>query len=112
MRMNNSYKMRVDGRLCPVRNVCRLHCKSSKSLEGDRGKDRVRRWTMPPLNFISSGRSVRICLPLEKFVDYTHCCESSISLGGGRSKDRFKTLPSFHVISRMSTLEIVLRSKR
>ena len=55
---------------------------------------------MPPLNFISSGRSVRKRLPLEKFVDYTHCCESSISL------------PSFHVISRMSTLEIVLGSKR
>ena len=34
---------------------------------------------MPPLNFISSGRSVRKRLPLEKFVDYTHCCESSIS---------------------------------
>ena len=32
---------------------------------------------MPPLNFISSGRSVRKRLPLEKFVDYTHCCESS-----------------------------------
>ena len=43
---------------------------------------------MPPLNFISSGRSVRKRLPLEKFVDYTHCCESSISLEGGRSKDR------------------------
>ena len=52
---------------------------------------------MPPLNFISSGRSVRKRLPLEKFVDYT---ESSISF------------PSFHVISRMSTLEIVLGSKR
>ena len=63
---------------------------------------------MPPLNFISSGRSVRKCLPLGKFVDYTHCCESSISLEGGQ----IKTLPSFHVISRMSTLEIVLRSKR
>ena len=35
---------------------------------------------MPPLNFISSGRSVRKRLPLEKFVDYTHCCESSITL--------------------------------
>ena len=34
---------------------------------------------MPPLDFISSGRSVRKRLPLEKFVDYTHCCESSIS---------------------------------
>ena len=45
---------------------------------------------MPPLNFISSGRSVRKCLPLEKFVDYTHCCESSISLEGGRSKDRLR----------------------
>ena len=55
---------------------------------------------MPPLDFISSGRSVRKRLPLEKFVDYTHCCESS------------KALPSFHVISRMSTLEIVLGSKR
>ena len=44
---------------------------------------------MPPLNF-TSGRSVRICLPLEKFVDYTHCCESSISLEGGRSKDRLR----------------------
>ena len=43
---------------------------------------------MPPLNFISSGRSVRKRLPLEKkFVDYTHYCESSISLEGGRSKD-------------------------
>ena len=42
---------------------------------------------MPHLNFISSGRSVRKRLPLEKFVDYTHCCESSISLEGGRSKD-------------------------
>ena len=39
---------------------------------------------MPPLNFISSGRSVRKRLPLEKFVDYTHYCESSISLEGGR----------------------------
>ena len=28
---------------------------------------------MPPLDFISSGRSVRKRLPLEKFVDYTHC---------------------------------------
>ena len=56
---------------------------------------------MPPLNFISSGRSVRKRLLLEKtFVDYTHYCESSISLEDGR------------VISRMSTLEIVLRSKR
>ena len=45
---------------------------------------------MPPLNFISSGRSVRKRLRLEKFVDYTHCCESSISLEGGRSKDRLK----------------------
>ena len=34
---------------------------------------------MPPLYFISSGRSVRKRLRLEKFVDYTHCCESSIS---------------------------------
>ena len=45
---------------------------------------------MPPLNFISSGRSVRKRLPLGKFVDYTHCCESSISLEGGRSKDRLR----------------------
>ena len=45
---------------------------------------------MPPLNFISSGRSVRKRLPLEKFVDHTHCCESSISLEGGRSKDRLR----------------------
>ena len=45
---------------------------------------------MPPLNFISSGRSVRKRLPLEKFVDYTHCCESYISLEGGRSKDRLR----------------------
>ena len=45
---------------------------------------------MPPLNFISSGRSVRKRLPLEKFVDYTHRCESSISLEGGRSKDRLR----------------------
>ena len=45
---------------------------------------------MPPLNFISSGRSVRKRLPLEKFVDYTYCCESSISLEGGRSKDRLR----------------------
>ena len=46
---------------------------------------------MPPLNFISSGRSVRKRLPLEKkFVDYTHYCESSISLEGGRSKDRLR----------------------
>ena len=45
---------------------------------------------MPPLNFISSGKSVCKRLPLEKkFVDYTHYCESSISLEGGRSKDRF-----------------------
>ena len=43
---------------------------------------------MPPLNFISSGRSVRTRLSIEKFVDYTHYCESSISLEGGRSKDR------------------------
>ena len=62
----------------------------------------------PPLIFISSGRSVRKRLPLEKFVDYTHYCVSSISLEGGLSKDRLR-LPSFHVISRMSTLEIVLR---
>ena len=66
---------------------------------------------MPPLNFISSGRSVRKRLPLEKFVDYTHCCESSISLEGGCSKDRLRLCRLF-VISRMSTLEIVLRSKR
>ena len=65
---------------------------------------------MPPLNFISSGRSVRKRLSLEKFVDYTHCCESSISLEGGRSKDRLRLCRLF--ISRMSTLEIVLRSKR
>ena len=45
---------------------------------------------MPPLNFISSGRSVRKRLPLEKFVDYTHCCESSISLEGDRGKDRVR----------------------
>ena len=46
---------------------------------------------MPPLNFISSGRSVRKRLSLEKkFVDYTHYCESSISLEGGRSKDRLR----------------------
>ena len=45
---------------------------------------------MPPLNFIFSGRSVRQRLPLEKFVDYTHGCESSISLEGGRSKDRLR----------------------
>ena len=46
---------------------------------------------MPPLNFISSGRSVRKRLPLEKkFVDYTHYCESSISLEGGRGKDRLR----------------------
>ena len=33
---------------------------------------------MLPLNFISSGRSVRKRLPLEKkFVDYAHYCESS-----------------------------------
>ena len=44
---------------------------------------------MPPLNFISSGRSVRKRLSLEKFVDYTHCCESSISLEGGRTKEDF-----------------------
>ena len=29
-------------------------------------------------------------LEVEKFVDYTHCCESSISLEGGRSKDRLR----------------------
>ena len=46
---------------------------------------------MAPLNFISSGRSVRKRLPLEnKFVDYTHYCESSISMEGGRSKDRLR----------------------
>ena len=54
---------------------------------------------MPPLDFISSGRSVRKRLPLEKFVDYTHCCESSISF-------------AVFSLSRMSTLEIVLGSKR
>ena len=42
---------------------------------------------MPPLNFIPSRKR----LPLEKkFVDYTHYCESSISLEGGRSKDRLR----------------------
>ena len=55
---------------------------------------------MPPFDFISSGRSVRKRLPLEKFVDYTHCCESSISFA----------VFSRHL--RMSTLEIVLGSKR
>ena len=46
---------------------------------------------MPPLNFLSSGWSVHKRLPLEKkFVDYTHYCESSISLEGGRSKDRLR----------------------
>ena len=43
---------------------------------------------MPLLNFISSGRSVRKRLPLERnVVDYTVYCDSSISLEGGRSKD-------------------------
>ena len=43
---------------------------------------------MPPLNFIYSGRSVHKHLPIERnFVDYTHYCESSISLEGGHSKD-------------------------
>ena len=46
---------------------------------------------MPSLNFISTGRSVRKRLSLEKkFVDYTHYCESSISLEGGRSKDSLR----------------------
>ena len=46
---------------------------------------------MPPLNFISSGRSIRNRLPLEKkFVDNTHYCESSISLEGGRTTDRLR----------------------
>ena len=45
---------------------------------------------MPPLNFISSGRSVCKRFPLEKFLDYTHCCESSVSLEGGHSKDRLR----------------------
>ena len=54
---------------------------------------------MPPLDFISSGRSVRKRLPLEKFVDYTYCCESSLS---------------FAVFSRhfKNVQEIVLGSKR
>ena len=55
---------------------------------------------MPPLNFISSGRSVRKRLQLEKkLVDYTNYCESSISLEGGRSKDRLRLcrlFTSFH----------------
>ena len=55
---------------------------------------------MPPLNFISSGRSVRKRLPLEKFLT-THIVVNLL-----------QALPSFHVISRMSTLEIVLGSKR
>ena len=67
---------------------------------------------MPPLNFISSGRSVRKRLPLEKFVDYTHCCESSISLEGGRSKDRLRLCRLFTSFQECPTLEIVLRSKR
>ena len=51
---------------------------------------------MPPLNFISSGRSVRKRFPLEKkFVDYTHYCESFISLEGGRSKDRLRLFRLF-----------------
>ena len=50
---------------------------------------------MPPLNLISSGRSVRKRLPLEKFVDYTHFCESSINLEGGRSKDRLRVCRLF-----------------
>ena len=46
---------------------------------------------MPPLNFISSRSSVRKRLKLEKkFFDYTLYCESSISLEGGRSKDRLR----------------------
>ena len=60
MRMNNSYKMRVDGRRCPVRNVCSLHCKSSKSLEGDRGKDRVRRCRLST-SFLQEGQYVNVC---------------------------------------------------
>ena len=67
---------------------------------------------MPPLNFISSGRSVRKRLPLEKFfVDYTHCCESSISLEGGRSKDRLRLCRLFTSFQECPH-EIVLRSKR
>ena len=43
---------------------------------------------------------------------YTLYCESSISLEGGRSKDRLRLCRFLHVISRMSTLEIVFKSKR
>ena len=60
MRMNNSYKMRVDDRRCPLRNVCCLHCKSSKSLEGDRGKDRVRRCSLST-SFLQEGQYVNVC---------------------------------------------------
>ena len=58
---------------------------------------------MPPLNFISSGISVRKLLPLKKFVDYTHCCESSISLEGGRSKDRLRLCRLFTYFKNVHT---------
>ena len=47
---------------------------------------------MPPFNVISSGRSVRKRLKLERNVYglYTHYCESSISLEGDRGKDRVR----------------------
>ena len=48
--------------------------------------------TFPSFNGISSGWSVRKRLPLERNVCglYTLYCESSISLEGGRSKDRVR----------------------
>ena len=64
---------------------------------------------MPPLNFISSGRSVRKRLPLEKFVDYTHCCESSISLEGGCSKDRLRLCRLFTSFQESGVLNHIIQ---
>ena len=77
MRMNNSYKLRVDDRRCPFRTFA--DCIVSLLKAWKVTVVRTEHETMLPLDFISSGRSVRKRLPLEKFVDYTQCCESSIS---------------------------------
>ena len=90
MRMNDSYKMRVDDRRWPIRNV----------------SDCI-------VSLLKPGRSVSKHLPLEKkFVDYTHYCESSISLESGRSKDRLRLCRLFTSFQECPQLEIVLRSKR
>ena len=63
------------------------YCKSSKSMEVDRGKDRVRRFLIST-SFLQDGPYVNVSVREDRLLTvYTLSCEYSIILEGSRSKD-------------------------